>query len=134
MNYRHAFHAGNYADVFKHVFLLRLLRALQRKAKGFLYLDTHAGRGVYDLASAAAGPERTPEWPAGIGRLWQERSCRRRWATMWRSCENSTNVAAGRRPAALLPRFAVDRSAGAATARSSGVLGAAGWGSPRVAH
>jgi len=72
MNYRHAFHAGNYADVFKHVFLLRLLRALQRKAKGFLYLDTHAGRGVYDLASAAAGPERTPEWPAGIGRLWQE--------------------------------------------------------------
>lgn len=72
MNYRHAFHAGNYADVFKHVLLLRLLRALQRKPKGFLYLDTHAGRGAYDLAAAAAGPARTPEWPAGIGRLWQD--------------------------------------------------------------
>ena len=71
MNYRHAFHAGNYADVFKHVLLLKLLRALQRKEKGFLYLDTHAGRGTYDLAAGGPGPERAPEWPAGIGRLWQ---------------------------------------------------------------
>ncbi|HZL46060.1 MAG TPA: 23S rRNA (adenine(2030)-N(6))-methyltransferase RlmJ [Opitutaceae bacterium] len=71
MNYRHAFHAGNYADVFKHILLLKLLRALQRKEKGFLYLDTHAGRGAYDLASAAPDPERAPEWPAGIGRLWK---------------------------------------------------------------
>jgi 23S rRNA (adenine2030-N6)-methyltransferase len=50
LKYRHAFHAGNFADVHKHVTLLALLRALQRKDKGFLYLDTHAGAGLYDLA------------------------------------------------------------------------------------
>jgi len=73
MNYRHAFHAGNYADVFKHVWLVQLIRALQRKEKGFLYLDTHAGRGAYDLDAAPAGPAaaRAPEWPGGIGRLWE---------------------------------------------------------------
>ncbi|HUL52706.1 MAG TPA: 23S rRNA (adenine(2030)-N(6))-methyltransferase RlmJ [Opitutaceae bacterium] len=70
MNYRHSFHAGNYGDVFKHTLLVLLLRALQRKAKGFLYLDTHAGRGAYDLRAAAGRPERPPEWPQGIGRLW----------------------------------------------------------------
>jgi 23S rRNA (adenine2030-N6)-methyltransferase len=72
MNYRHAYHAGNYADVFKHVLLLKLLRAMQRKGKGFLYLDTHAGRGAYDLAAAASNRERAPEWPEGIGRVWKE--------------------------------------------------------------
>ena len=72
MNYRHAFHAGNYADVFKHVWLVQLLRALQRKETGFLYLDTHAGRGAYDLgvAPSATRATRAPEWPEGIGRLW----------------------------------------------------------------
>jgi 23S rRNA (adenine2030-N6)-methyltransferase len=52
MKYRHAFHAGNFADVHKHVTLLALLRGMQRKDKGFLYLDTHAGRGLYDLEGA----------------------------------------------------------------------------------
>jgi 23S rRNA (adenine2030-N6)-methyltransferase len=72
MNYRHHFHAGNFADVMKHALLVRLLRELQKKEKGFLYLDTHAGRGRYDLASAATGDSlaRKPEWPDGIGRLW----------------------------------------------------------------
>lgn len=72
MNYRHHFHAGNFADVMKHVVLLQLIRALQRKEKGFLYLDTHAGRGSYDLSAAAQGDTlaRQPEWPDGIGRLW----------------------------------------------------------------
>jgi 23S rRNA (adenine2030-N6)-methyltransferase len=73
MNYRHHFHAGNYADVFKHVLLLQLVAAMQRKEKGFLYLDTHAGRGGYDLGTTGIlpdGRERAPEWPAGIGRLW----------------------------------------------------------------
>jgi 23S rRNA (adenine2030-N6)-methyltransferase len=72
MNYRHHFHAGNFADVLKHVLLVRLLRALQKKEKGFLYLDTHAGRGAYDLTVAATGDTlaRKPEWPEGIGRLW----------------------------------------------------------------
>ena len=73
MNYRHHYHAGNYADVFKHVLLLLLIRAMQRKEKGFLYLDTHAGRGGYDLSVPSVRPdgrEREPEHPAGIGRLW----------------------------------------------------------------
>ena len=52
MKYRHSFHAGNFADVHKHVTLLALIAALQRKDKGFLYLETHAGRGLYDLNSA----------------------------------------------------------------------------------
>ncbi|AHF93880.1 external DNA catabolism protein [Opitutaceae bacterium TAV5] len=71
MNYRHQFHAGNFADVFKHAALVQLVRFLQRKEKGFLYLDTHAGRGSYDLAAAARGDSlaRQPEWPDGIGRL-----------------------------------------------------------------
>jgi 23S rRNA (adenine2030-N6)-methyltransferase len=51
MKYRHSFHAGNFADVHKHVALLALLRAMQRKDKGLLYLDTHAGAGRYDLAA-----------------------------------------------------------------------------------
>jgi len=72
VNYRHAYHAGNFADVFKHALLVRLMLALQRKEKGFVFVDTHAGRGGYDLSLAATGAslERTPEWPLGIGRLW----------------------------------------------------------------
>lgn len=71
MNYRHAYHAGNFADAVKHVVLGRLLGALQRKEKGFLYLDTHAGRGRYDLRAAETGDSlaRVPEWPEGLGRL-----------------------------------------------------------------
>lgn len=72
MNYRHHFHAGNFADVVKHALLVQLVRGLQRKEKGFLFLDTHAGRGCYDLSVAARGDslERKPEHPDGIGRLW----------------------------------------------------------------
>lgn len=72
MNYRHHYHAGNFADVLKHATLLRLLAGLQAKERGILYLDTHAGRGGYDLSVAAGGltKPRAPEWPAGIGRLW----------------------------------------------------------------
>lgn len=68
MNYRHAFHAGNFADVFKHLVLVCLLKALQRKDKGFAYLETHAGAGRYDLR----GPEarQTGEFENGIARLW----------------------------------------------------------------
>jgi 23S rRNA (adenine2030-N6)-methyltransferase len=67
MNYRHGFHAGNHADVLKHVVLLALLDALKRKDAPFLVLDTHAGRGRYDLGGAQAG--RTGEAQAGIVRL-----------------------------------------------------------------
>jgi 23S rRNA (adenine2030-N6)-methyltransferase len=67
MKYRHSFHAGNFADVHKHVALLALLRAMQRKDKGFLYLDTHAGAGRYDLAASDA--HRTSEARHGISAL-----------------------------------------------------------------
>lgn len=76
MNYRHHYHAGNYADVFKHALLLLLIRAMQRKEKGFLYLDTHAGRGGYDLSMPSVLPDgrsREPEYPAGVGRLWAQK-------------------------------------------------------------
>lgn len=67
MKYRHSFHAGNFADVHKHVTLLALLGALQRKDKGLLYFETHAGRGLYDLggADSPAGAEAR----AGMGLL-----------------------------------------------------------------
>ena len=67
MKYRHSFHAGNFADVHKHVTLLALIAALQRKDKGFLYLETHAGRGLYDLHSADT--HQGAEARLGIGAL-----------------------------------------------------------------
>jgi 23S rRNA (adenine2030-N6)-methyltransferase len=67
MNYRHAFHAGNFADVLKHAVLARMLVHLRRKERPFRVIDTHAGRGVYDLSGEEAC--RTGEWRDGIGRL-----------------------------------------------------------------
>ncbi len=67
MNYRHAFHAGNFSDVMKHVVCVSLMQLLTRKPAPLFVLDTHAGRGRYDLG---AGPAlRTGEWRTGIGRL-----------------------------------------------------------------
>jgi 23S rRNA (adenine2030-N6)-methyltransferase len=67
MNYRHAFHAGNFADVVKHATLARIVAYLKQKPAAFRVIDTHAGPGLYDLS----GPEasRTGEWRAGIGKL-----------------------------------------------------------------
>ena len=67
MNYRHAFHAGNFADVFKHALLARMLVYLTRKDAPLRYLDTHAGVGLYNLSSDEA--LRTGEWRDGIGRV-----------------------------------------------------------------
>jgi 23S rRNA (adenine2030-N6)-methyltransferase len=67
VNYRHAFHAGNFADVHKHVVLLALLERLKQKPKPLLYLDTHAGRGSYDLRAEDA--TRSGESREGIARL-----------------------------------------------------------------
>ena len=67
MNYRHAYHAGNFADVVKHVVLTRLLDYLKQKDKAFRVVDTHAGIGRYDLSSVEA--QKTGEWQGGIGRL-----------------------------------------------------------------
>jgi 23S rRNA (adenine2030-N6)-methyltransferase len=67
MNYRHAFHAGNFADVFKHTILIGLLQALQGKPAPICYVDTHAGAGRYDLRGAEAS--RTGEAQDGVARL-----------------------------------------------------------------
>jgi 23S rRNA (adenine2030-N6)-methyltransferase len=67
MNYRHAYHAGNFADVMKHALLVWLLRAMARKPAPFAVLDTHAGAGAYDLAGEEA--QRTGEAAGGIMRL-----------------------------------------------------------------
>ncbi len=68
MNYRHGFHAGNFADVLKHLILTAVLAGLRRKETPFRVIDTHAGRGWYDLTSEEA--QRSPEWRDGVGRLW----------------------------------------------------------------
>ena len=67
MNYRHAYHAGNFADVVKHTILTRILAYLMRKDAAFRVIDTHAGVGIYDLFGDKA--ERTGEWRDGIGRV-----------------------------------------------------------------
>jgi 23S rRNA (adenine2030-N6)-methyltransferase len=71
MNYRHAFHAGGFADVIKHIVLVRMLTYLQEKPAAFRVIDTHAGAGVYDLTSDEA--QRGAEWLTGIARLMQAR-------------------------------------------------------------
>jgi 23S rRNA (adenine2030-N6)-methyltransferase len=67
-SYQHGYHAGGFADVHKHTALCLLVEALKQKPAPFCYLDTHAGRGVYELTAAQAG--RTGEWQRGIGRAY----------------------------------------------------------------
>lgn len=68
MNYRHAYHAGNFADVIKHAVLALVIEHLKRKPGAFRVIDTHAGIGTYDLTAEEA--TKTGEWHDGIGRLW----------------------------------------------------------------
>ncbi|MEJ5084565.1 23S rRNA (adenine(2030)-N(6))-methyltransferase RlmJ [Brucella pseudogrignonensis] len=68
MNYRHAYHAGNFADVVKHVILSRIVEYLKRKDQAFRVIDTHAGIGLYDLRGTEAG--KTSEWTGGISRVF----------------------------------------------------------------
>src|SRR5271170_557463 len=71
MNYRHIYHAGNFADVFKHAILARLLTYLTRKEAALRFMDTHAGIGRYDLTSGEA--QRAGEWRDGVARLRRAR-------------------------------------------------------------
>lgn len=73
LSYQHAFHAGNAADVHKHIALVSLLRRLQRKEAPFCYVDSHAGRGVYDLEGEEA--RKTGEAGSGIQRLVAQLDC-----------------------------------------------------------
>ena len=70
LSYQHGYHAGNFADVFKHVILTRLMHYMVQKDKPLLYLETHAGRGSYDLKNAQA--LKTGEARDGIECLWKE--------------------------------------------------------------
>ena len=69
MNYRHAFHAGGFADVHKHSIFVRVLLYLRQKPAAFRAIDTHAGAGRYDLS--APEPRRSGEWRDGVARLWE---------------------------------------------------------------
>jgi 23S rRNA (adenine2030-N6)-methyltransferase len=69
LSYRHSFHAGNHADVLKHTVQSLIIESLKEKEKPFLYLDTHAGAGRYQLSGEHA--ERTGEYLEGIARIWQ---------------------------------------------------------------
>jgi 23S rRNA (adenine2030-N6)-methyltransferase len=71
MNYRHAFHAGGFADVIKHIVLVRILLHLQEKPAAFRVIDSHAGAGRYDLTGDEA--KRSGEWLTGIARIMQAR-------------------------------------------------------------
>ena len=98
MNYRHAFHAGNFADVVKHAILARILVYLGQKSAPFRFIDTHAGAGRYDLMGAEA--QRSPEWRDGVARLHRGLAPRRRSRRCSRPiCEAIGPLGAGRRPA-----------------------------------
>jgi 23S rRNA (adenine2030-N6)-methyltransferase len=85
MNYRHAFHAGNFADVVKHLALVSILLHQRKKESAFAVIDTHAGRGLYDLRGEAA--ERTGEAEKGIERILAAPSRASRSALLWRYIE-----------------------------------------------
>ena len=71
LSYQHGFHAGNFADVHKHLTLQLLLNALNKKAKPWSYLETHSGRGLYDLSSEQA--QKTGEFRDGVAKLWGQK-------------------------------------------------------------
>ena len=68
MNYQHAYHAGCVADVFKHIILVQLLQYLQKKPTPFSYIETHAGKAMYDLSADTS--QKTLEYQQGIYQLW----------------------------------------------------------------
>jgi 23S rRNA (adenine2030-N6)-methyltransferase len=70
LSYRHAFHAGNHADVLKHCILVNLMRYLAQKDKAYWFIDTHAGAGAYGLDAGYAS--QNAEHEAGISRLWRQ--------------------------------------------------------------
>ncbi|RUT64701.1 23S rRNA (adenine(2030)-N(6))-methyltransferase RlmJ (plasmid) [Morganella morganii] len=72
LSYRHSFHAGNHTDVLKHTVQSLIIESLKEKDKPFLYLDTHAGAGRYQLSGEHA--ERTGEYLEGIARIWEQES------------------------------------------------------------
>ena len=129
MNYRHGYHAGNFADVLKHTALCELLRLLTAKDKKLFVLDTHAGAGGYDLAGSLA--RRTGEAEAGIVRLAGAAARRHaggRGALSRGRRGLRPQVRAGRRQAPALSRFAASRPRSPSAGRSLHRLRAASRG------
>lgn len=85
--YRHLYHAGNFADVFKHAVIVQLAVLIGRKQKPFLYLDTHAGCGCYDLSHAWA--QKNSEFETGIARIYQRNDCPKEVGTYLNSVRES---------------------------------------------
>lgn len=71
MNYRHIYHAGNFADIFKHIILTNIIVYLQKKPRSIRFIDTHAAIGLYDLQETQ--PNKTNEWQNGIGRFFTDK-------------------------------------------------------------
>jgi 23S rRNA (adenine2030-N6)-methyltransferase len=92
--YRHAFHAGNHADVLKHLVLMLVLRHLGSKDKGYRFVDTHGGAGGYSLLGRYA--TKNGEYERGIGLLWTRDDLPRRSPTTSRWCARSTPTASSR--------------------------------------
>lgn len=96
MNYRHPYHAGSFADVFKHIILIEIIKSLKQKDKPFFYLDTHAGRGLYDLNSIEA--LKTHEADFGIKRLWAQAKLPQSfndYLNVIKACQQNPNVYPG---------------------------------------
>lgn len=81
MNYRHAYHAGNHADVFKHLVLARIFALLGRKDTPYAYLDSHSGVGLYDLQGDEAS--RTGEWSRASPACGSAKACPSNWTITW---------------------------------------------------
>jgi 23S rRNA (adenine2030-N6)-methyltransferase len=94
LSYRHAFHAGNFADVLKHLVLVHIVEHLKKKDKPFCYIDTHAGAGLYALNSEFALKNR--EFESGIARLWQRDDLPagvQRYVDLVRQCNQGKDLA-----------------------------------------
>ena len=115
MNYRHAFHAGGFADVIKHIVLVRMLAYLQEKPAAFRVIDTHAGAGVYDLTSDEA--RRGGEWLTGIARIMQARFSEQTRAAAKALSRHRQGLQSATRPRSL-SGLAADRAGAAAAAGS----------------
>jgi 23S rRNA (adenine2030-N6)-methyltransferase len=81
LSYRHAFHAGNHADVLKHLIEIAVLDYLGQKDKPYWYIDTHAGAGGYALQEGYAA--KNAEYLSGIARLWDRTDLPPPWRPMW---------------------------------------------------
>jgi 23S rRNA (adenine2030-N6)-methyltransferase len=91
LSYRHSFHAGNFADVLKHIVLVEILEHLAAKEKAFEYIDSHAGAGLFDLTHGHA--EKLEEFRGGIGRLWdRDWPELRRYFEIIRACNPSGSL------------------------------------------